>query len=430
MASPDPPRPSASLLVLVGLKQPSAAGPFAERVAPALLERLAAAGVEQGLALATAGRCELYALTTAPAETMQRLTALVAEATGLSAQSLAPELDSRTGTEALRHLFAVAASLDSPVAGEAQALATLEAAHRSAAARGLVGGELEAILQGAYAAARRIRAETALAIQPISMAAAAVRAAIDLHGDLAACQALLVGAGDMGQLLADELARAGLKHLTVIHPNAARAALLARQHQCHYRPWDELEPALAQADILLSALGAGRETITAAAVRQALKQRRLRPMLLVDAAVPSDVETAVGDLEDAFRYDLEDLERIAMRGRSTRAAEMAAGQRILEAELAAFAKRSPEGEAAPGLRVLHSIFEAERRRALAAAGGDAELASRLLVERLLRRPTEELRALAAEVGPEAAEQSFSALVARLFGAADEADEGPRNGDAP
>jgi glutamyl-tRNA reductase len=388
-----------------------------ERMTAALLDRLAAAGFREALALVTGDRCELYVTSRDPGSDAPRLKRLLAEAA--PAEPVASEPFSRSGAEALAHLFALAAALDGPPLDGPELLDRLQAAHKLAADRGLAGGDLEAALQAAYAAAKRVRSETPLAEKPISMAAAAVQIAQDLHGALGGASALLIGAGDLGQLLADELRRAGLRELTVLHPALARAELMARQHRCHFRPWEELDAALAGADIVLSGLGMGREVVSAEAVRRALRQRRLRPMLLMDLSVPSDVERAAGELADAFRYDVDDLERIAMRGPQGRIDASAAGRAIIDAELAAFAARRAERAPLPALAQLRTIFEAERDRALAAADGDAETATRLLVERLLERPSARLRALAATRGREAAQAELLALVRRLFAEAPE-----------
>ncbi|MGD9742461.1 MAG: NAD(P)-binding domain-containing protein [Dongiaceae bacterium] len=422
MASPDPTIAPAPALLAIGIRRDGAGAPLrerllpADRLAPMLLDRLAAAKLGEALLLATPERCEIYAVSAAPAQAIATAAAVFAELCGLTRDDAAAAIESRRDGEAMRGLFLAAAAFEG-TAGDVPVPGALEAAHRTAAARGLVGRDLETILAAAYEAAGRVRREAAPAVEPTSMAAAAVQAAIDLHGDLGTCQTLLIGAGDMGQLLADELVRAGLKRLTVVHPNESRAALIARQHQCHYRPWSELDAALAAADIVLSALGDGRQTLSAAAVRAALKRRRLRPMLLVDAALPSDIEPAVGDIDDAFRYDLEDLERIALGRLSRRKAAADAGLSILEAELAAFLGRwTPAPLAAPApaaLARLRAMLEAERRLA---AGGPAEKeAGRAVIERLLQRASDRFDALAAEVGPRRAEAMMAEAIERLLG---------------
>jgi len=247
------------------------------------------------------------------------------------------------------------------------------------------------------------------------MAAAAIDVAHELFGDLGSCSALMLGIGEMGEAMAVELQKGGLARLTVTHPAAARAELTARRLSSHFRDWAELGAALAGADIVISAVGAGRVAVTKDAIKAALKARRHKPMLLFDAALPADIEPAVGELDDAFRYDLDDLERLAMEGRKTRdsaatrshAADTAA--RILAEETAGFeTRRAPM----PALTALRAYFEAERLRALAEAGGDAKEATRLLVDRLLQRPETALKASATE---DRDAPSLAKLVERLFG---------------
>jgi glutamyl-tRNA reductase len=417
-------------LLLVGASHRSATEALRERLfldesaAPALLQRLKQEGFDQALALVTCDRCELYALHPDPAGAAPALRAILAAASGLGAELVVPQLFERRGSAALRHLFAVAASLDSAVVGEPQVLGQLKANHRMAVDAGLIGPELEAMLQVAYLAAKRVRSETQLAEQPVSMATAAIGVARELFGDLARCSGLLVGIGEMGEMMAIELQKAGLARLTAMHPAKPRAELLAKRLGGHFRDWSELDAALAGADIVIAALGTGREAITAPVVKAALKARRHKPMLLFDAALPPDVEAAVGDLDDAFRYDLDDLERLAMRGRSTRSAAAETAARILSEEAAAFETRQAERAAVPALVALRRYFEVERRRALAEAGGDAEEATRRLVNRLLHGPSTALRAIAAE-GEETAR--LARLVERLFGLEDEGPGAPERG---
>jgi glutamyl-tRNA reductase len=405
-------------LLLVGASHRGATAALRERLfldhgaAPAILQRLKQEGFAQALAVVTCDRCELYVFHDNPDHGAARLREVLATTAGLAPELVSAQLFERRGVTALRHLFSVAASLDSPVLGEPQVLGQLKANHRAAIEAGLIGPELEAMLQAAYLAAKRVRNETPLAEQPVSMATAAIDVARELFGDMGRCSALLLGIGEMGEMMATELQKGGLARLTVMHPVTARAEMLARRLSGHFRDWADLDAALAGADIVIAALGTGRVAITRTAVKAALKARRQKPMLLFDAALPPDIDLAVGELDDAFRYDLDDLERLAMEGRSSggNAAETAA--RILAEETAGFETRRAERAAVPALTALRARFEAERQRALAEAGGDAEEATRRLVNRLLHGPNTALKAIAAE-GRDAS--SLTALIERLFG---------------
>jgi len=417
---PEPHSASASVheLLLVGASHRGATAALRERLfldhsaAPAILQRLKQEGFAQALAVVTCDRCELYVFRANPDRGAATLRAILAAAAGLAPELVSAQLFERHGMTALRHLFSVAASLDSPILGEPQVLGQLKANHRAAIEAGLVGAELEAMLQAAYVAARRVGNETPLAEQPVSMATAAIGVARELFGDLGRCSALMLGIGEMGEMMAAELQKGGLTRLTVIHPATARAELTARRLSGHFRDWAELDAALAGSDIVISAVGAGRVAIRKDAIKAALKARRHKPMLLFDAALPPDIEPAVGELDDAFRYDLDDLERLAMEGRSTRSNAAETAARILAEETASFETRRAERAAVPALTALRAHFEAERLKALAEAGGDAEEATRRLVNRLLHGPNTALKTIAAE-GKDAS--SLAELVERLFG---------------
>jgi len=331
---------------------------------------------------------------------------------GVPAQEVAAQSYRLTGGEALRHIFAVAASLDSQVIGEPQVLGQVKEAHRLSAAAGLMGGSLDEALQAAYAAAKRVRSETGLAEQPVSIAAVCVGLARQLHGDLKRAQGLLIGPGEMGDLVIEQLRRAGLRGLTVAHPSARRAEAIARRYEAHHVALSELPAALVNADVIVSALGAGRPAITAEMMIQAIKLRRHRPVLLIDLAVPADVESAVDRLEDVFRYELDDLEKAAMQGRSTRAAAASAAWGLIDEAIAGFLGRRAARAAVPTIVALRRHFEALRQEVLAERPADADAATRILVNRLLHGPSSLLRDLA----PGAPEQRAAAekLLARLF----------------
>lgn len=387
-----------------------------EAEVPGVLARLRELGFSQAVWLSTCDRVEVQAVHRRPHEAALAVATLLAERAGIAEGELAGQLYTRTGAEAVRHLFAVACSLDSQVVGEPHILGQLKAAHRHAAVAGLTGPELEAALQAAYAAAKRVRSETPIAEGATSLAAAAVQVARDLHGDLKRCAALMIGLGDMGTLVLDSLREAGLPRVTVAAPVDRRAEAAARRLSGHFVPWADLDGALAGADIVVTAAGLGRYILSGGAMETALKRRRRRPVFVVDAAVPADVDPAVAALDEAFVYDLGDLESVALQGRVGREAAARAAWAIVEEAVSAFARQRAERAAVPAVAALRSHFEAERRRLLTEhAGLDAAAATRLLVNRLLHGPSEMLRALAAEGGAELAEQAAAErLLSRLF----------------
>lgn len=362
-----------------------------------LLQRLAAAGIRQALVLATCDRVEIVGADAAPAAAAEMALAVLAGAAGLAVSSIEPQAYAHSGEAALRHLFKVAAALDSVVVGEPEILGQVKAAHRLAFEAGCVGPELEAALQAAYAAARRVRAETTLAEQPVSLAAVAAKLARTMHGDLADAGALLIGLGEMGAAIARTLQAQGLTRLAVATGSPARGAALARELGARHLPIAELDAALEQGDVVLAACSAGAPVVTVAALRMALQRRRRRPMLLIDLGVPGDVAREAEALSDAFLYRLEDLERISVGGLASRERAAAGAAAILEEEIARHRREGAARQAVPAVVALRRHFELARAEVLArGAGLDAEAATRLLINRLLHEPSIALKALSAE----------------------------------
>ena len=185
----------------------------------------------------------------------------------------------------------------------------------------------------------------------------------------------------------------------------------------------ELASGLAAADVVVSAHGAGRPIITAQAMAEAIRLRRHRPVLLIDVGVPADVEPAVDRLEDVFRYELDDLERAAMHGRSTRAAAASAAWSLIDEAVAGYLGRRVGRAAVPAILALRQRFEALREEVLAERPADAATATRLLINRLLHEPSAGLREMATAAPAERAEAER--LLARLFGLPGEAPEDKR-----
>jgi glutamyl-tRNA reductase len=395
-----------------------------------LLAALRAAGIDQAFALSTCDRTELHATAGDAARAAAAMRDILARQGRVTAADIAAQGYELIGDAALRQLFAAASSLDSVVVGEPQVLGQVKDSHRLSTALGMMGPQLEAALRAAYGVARRVRSETAIGERPVSIAAAAIQMARGVHGDLARCAALLLGGGEMGELMAAQLRQAGLAQLTVLHKSAPRGALIAHRLGGHVRPFEELAAALTDADILIGALGDERQTVTAAAVRQALRARRQRPMICIDSAVPGDIEPAVHDLDGAFRFDLGDLERLAIEGQFSRAAAADPAWAIVEAEVAAFAAGATARQAVPAVVALRRHFETVRDQVVAEnPGADAAAVARLLVNRLLHAPSAVLRELAANATvDEGAELvAIERLLTRLFGSAG-ADGAARDGE--
>jgi glutamyl-tRNA reductase len=246
-------------------------------------------------------------------------------------------------------------------------------------------------MQAAYGAAKRVRTETAIGERPVSIAAAAVDLARGVHGDLSSAKGLLIGVGDMGHMVAEHLVAAGLERLTVTHPLEVRAAILARTLNCHRIGYDDRAEAMASADVVVTALGRHDYAVNTDMIKSALKTRRMRPMFLVDVAVPGDVDPAINRIDEAFLYELADLERIVFDGRASRETEAEAGRAIVAAEVAAYQAERAGRAAVPAVKLLRELAEQMRAEVLTKAGGDAEKATRLLLSRLLHNPSIMLR---------------------------------------
>ncbi|TDQ78763.1 glutamyl-tRNA reductase [Dongia mobilis] len=357
-----------------------------------LLLRCREKGLKQAMVLATCDRCEIWAVVDDETRAASDITALIAEAAGGEVADVAPKLHYLADRAALRYGFSVAASLESQVVGEPQVLGQVKEAYQFAARAGTMGTELERVLQAAFAAAKRVRSETDIAAQSVSMAACVVKIARQVHGSLDTLSALLLGVGDLGQLALEHLREAGLQRWAVIHGEPARAREIAQHIQGHVGAFAELPQALVDADVVVTALDAARYVVEAPAVATALRKRRHRPILLVDLAIPGDVDPKVDAVDDAFRYAFDDLERLARAGRKERSAAVQAATAIIDAELDRFEKARQVRDISASLTGLREYFEGERQALLSENPRlDAEELSRRLVNRLLHRPLNALR---------------------------------------
>lgn len=387
---------------------------------PGVLAALRQAGIDQAIVLSTCDRIEVQGAHCDPEAASASVLRLLGRRTDGPESAVLAQGYALFDAAALRRIFGVAAALESQVIGEPQVLGQVKAADQRARAAHMMGPELGAALQAAYTAAKRTRAETSVGQRPVTLASAAVQLARDVHGDLARCSGLLIGPGEMGELMVEHLRAGGLRMLAVTGPHTARVEDCARRLTCHVVGFADMEIPLANADIVIAALGSGRHLVTPALMDRVLAVRRHRPVFIIDLGIPADVDPKVERLDGVFRYDLDDLERVTMSGRASRNAAAEEAWAIVDQELALFARDQAERNAAPVITALRRHFEIVRAGALRQAGGDADRATELLINRLLHDPSEALRAIAAEgTGRDAAER----LVAKLF-RLDERDAGP------
>ncbi len=348
---------------------------------PAFYGQMARAGLGEAMVLSTIDRTEIYAITEDAAAAAEEIRKLLAANARVTRSDIENQSYMLSGPEAVKHAFAVAAALECLVIGDTRFLGQVEDAFAAAVREHAAGPVLAPMMAAAIAASAEVYKETGLGRRPVSISAAAVDVARDIHGDLAALRGLLIGAGEMGELLGSSFLAAGLGHLDVTHSLETRAEAMAQQLNCHAVSFAGLSERLTEADIVITSVNTRRFTLDGDIVGAALRARRRRPQFLIDTGVPGDIDRSVEDIEDAFLYTLDDLERVTREGRSSREAD-AQSARDLVADAALRYMAAPvRVEDAP---VEADNLESMRRNVLEEAEGDADKATRLLIDRFFR----------------------------------------------
>lgn len=246
------------------------------------------------------------------------------------------------------------------VVGEPQILGQLKQAYAIAQEVGTTGSELDGLLTRAFHAAKRVRSETAIASQPVSVSTAAVELAHQIFGGLGHKTILLLGAGEMGAAAAQALVRQGATRLLVTNRTHARAQLLARKFGGEAFPFEQLNERAELADIVISCTGAPHPLLHRHDVAGFLARRRGRPMLFLDVAVPRDIDPAVHQLDNAFVYNVDDLDKVVNSNLAERQKEALRGEAIIEAEVGNYLQRQQERDLVPTLRALQDHAESLR----------------------------------------------------------------------
>jgi glutamyl-tRNA reductase len=421
-------------VLLVGISHRTAPVELRERVdfqsrgVDRALTALAARGVaREAVVLSTCNRSEIYAAVDDPGAGQTDLVAFLSAFHKVDPAALAPHVHLASDLDAARHLFRVAAGLDSLVVGEPQVLGQVKEAHAAAAELRAAGPTLNRLFHASFAVGKRVRTETQLGAGAVSVGFAAVALARKIFGNLKDRAVLVVGAGEMGKLTAMHLKSQGVLRVTIVSRTMAHAARTAQTIGGSAAPWDELDATLEASDIVITATGAASPIFTKAHVESLMRGRRDRPLFIVDIAVPRDVEPAAGEIEQVFLYNVDDLQATVRENLARRGSEVERAEAIVGEETEKFAAWLRSRSAIPTVVALRQRFEAIRRAELERlefklsalppeARSRVDEITHLIIEKLLLMPTEQLKAL----GDGETVDAYAEALTRLFGLGDQA----------
>jgi glutamyl-tRNA reductase len=351
-------------LALIGINHKTAPIELRERIAisrdelPETTRALAdVPGVSECMIVSTCNRVELIASVESPDTD---LASFLHRQFDLDPALLAPHIYRHYDQDAVRHLFRVAASLDSMVIGEPQILGQVKDAYAVARTAGAIGGQLEHLLQSTFAAAKRVRSETEIGSNSVSIASVAVELARKIFGSLNGRTVFLVGAGKMSELAARHLVQQGAGAILVTNRTQERARQLAEPFNGRVIPFESLYDAASEADIVISSTGAPHPIFRREHGQAFMHRRRNRPMFFIDIAVPRDVEPAVNQIEGIFVYDIDDLQQVAAAHMEERGRQAGDAEALIAAEVERFHQRRRTVSVAPAIVALQRQAEEMR----------------------------------------------------------------------
>ena len=367
-----------------------------ERHAAALADLSHAPGVAEAVLVSTCNRTEIYCR----ADSAEGAEGWLRGEAGKSGLDLGGMVYRHDGDEAVRHAFRVASGLDSMVLGEPQILGQVKQAVRTAEGAGTVGAVLGSLFQHTFSVAKQVRSQTGLGAQSVSMAAAALRLAQKLFGDLSRTRLLLVGAGEMVELAATYFVAQRPLSVVVANRTLSRGEEFAEKFAAEAIALTALPARLHEFDIVLTGTASSLPIIGKGQVESALAVRRHRPVFIADFAVPRDVEAEVASLEDVFVYTIDDLGKIAEQGVRERRGAAADAEAIVTAQVRAFREKTAARAAVPAIVELrrradeYREIELTRARARLARGDDAaevlEGLAKGLANKFLHHPSQAL----------------------------------------
>jgi glutamyl-tRNA reductase len=403
------------------------------RAADFLRDLRGTADVQEAVAISTCNRTELYLVVTDPVEAESTVLTMLARQAGIGPTELAGAIYAHRNCEAARHLYRVTSGLESMIVGEAEIQGQVKRAYDTALSREMVGPLANHLFQAALSTGKRVRTETGIGERHLSLSAVAVRLARELLGDLAGSKVVIVGTGETSELTARALADSGGQTVFVAGRRRARAVSLARRYGGESLSFDELPRALELADVVVAATASPHLLIEAAELSEVLALRPGRPMLMIDLAVPRDIDPDCGQLQDVRLYDIDDLQAVIARNRRVRQAEARRAEGIIEEEIQNFAAWLGSLEVLPTVAALRRSAEEIAAAVVAENEGKWETASprdrerveaitRAIVNRLLHHPTTRMKELRDD-----RVHARMALVRDLFGLGESGESGKSAG---
>lgn len=375
-----------------------------ERLDAALRDLLDCGCAREAAILSTCNRTELYCRLKGDDD--RPVVEWLGDYHALRPADLQPYLYQHAGQRAVRHILRVASGLDSLVLGEPQILGQVKAAYQAANSAGALGSRLERLFQHTFAVAKQVRTDTRIGASPVSVAFAAVGLAKQIFADLPQRTALLIGAGDTIELVARHLHDNGVGRLIIANRTLERAHTLVAPFSGYAIGLEEIPLHLGEADMVIAATASPGLMLDAALIRQCLKQRRRRPMFMVDLAVPRDIDPAAAELDDVYLYTVDDLKDIIQDNLRSRQAAAEQAEEIIDSQVEHFMAWLRTQDSAASLHALRRQAEKTRDEALARAqrqltqGKDPaevlHILANTLTNRLIHPPCAGLREAAAQ----------------------------------
>ena len=386
-----------------------------ERLPEALHDLTGRAAVNEATILSTCNRTEVYFTGQSPAEAIDWLSAFH----HVPRQDIAPYLYTFPQREAVRHVFRVASGLDSMVLGETQILGQVKTAVQTAQQAGTMGAMLHKLFQNTFSVAKEVRSCTSIGANTVSMAAASVQLAERVFGQISEQTVLFIGAGEMIELCAAHFASLHPRRIAVANRTEARGKKLADRFRAETMRLNVIGDVLSEFDIIVSCTASPLPIVGLGMVERSLKARRHKPMVIVDLAVPRDVEAEVANLDDAFLYTIDDLKHIVDQGVLSRQHAVVDAEQIIDTRVDGFLQWLHSRKSVPTIRSLRNHAEAMRVAEIHKAlkmleGGRApqqvlEALSQGLINKLLHHPSKMLNS-----GDETRRAETSRWVETLF----------------